>query len=463
VSVNGSFKCAVIVNDVAELNIDKTLIDQSALVQSDEVIAMENGCVCCTLKSDLVDQITKMAQKKIFDYMIIESSGISEPTAIAGIFAECEDDHDHEEHKENDILSDLAYLDTCVTLVDAAQFYNNLDTVILGDKQEAWPKLMVEQIEFSNVIVLNKTDLVSESQIKKIKDHLFLLNSNAKILTSQHSSIDVMEVVNTGLYKKQEMNLLSPVIEEEPEKKCCASSILRGESPCCRRARTFSTNLSQVILGSAKLPKTRHEARFGIKSFLYKARRPFHSKRFHENFVDRYFMFSDHEEEEEGEEEDAHEIVGTEEEDEGGIENTKKSPQEIEEEKIKLQQEATIKQTLKTNTLGNILRSKGFIWTAHTHDVMVAYGQAGNMVTMEFAESWAALDPRAWIGLEEEKASFRKNFSGIYGDRRQELVFIGEKMNHEIIQKELDSCLLTDGEFELGLDGWKATIGDMFL
>ena len=150
------------------------------------------------------------------------------------------------------------------------------------------------------------------------------------------------------------------------------------------------------------------------------------------------------------------EIIGTEEKDEGGIENTKKSPREIEEEKIKLQQEATIKQSLRTNTLGNILRSKGFIWTPHTHDEMVAYGQAGNIITMGFAGSWGVLDPKTWTGPEEDKASFRQNLSGVYGDRRQELVFIGERMNHEIIQKELDSCLLTDEEFELGVDDWKA-------
>ena len=88
------FKCAVIVNDMAALNIDKSLIDQSALVQSDEVVAMQNGCFCCTLQSDLVDQIKDLAKKKLFNYMLIEASGVSEPSQIAPLFDLCDDDHD---------------------------------------------------------------------------------------------------------------------------------------------------------------------------------------------------------------------------------------------------------------------------------------------------------------------------------------------------------------------------------
>ena len=124
-----NFKCAVIVNDMAALNIDKSLIDQSALVQSDEVIAMQNGCFCCTLQSDLVEQIISLANKKIFNYMLIEASGVSEPSQIAPLFDLCDDEHDHEEeHKEGPQLGEVARLDTCVTVVDAAEFYSNLDS-----------------------------------------------------------------------------------------------------------------------------------------------------------------------------------------------------------------------------------------------------------------------------------------------------------------------------------------------
>ena len=124
------FKCAVIVNDMAALNIDKSLIDQSALVQSDEVIAMQNGCLCCTLQNDLVEQIISLAEKKTFNYMLIEASGVSEPSQIAPLFELCTDEHDHEaEHKEGPELGDVARLDTCVTVVDSAEFYNNLESM----------------------------------------------------------------------------------------------------------------------------------------------------------------------------------------------------------------------------------------------------------------------------------------------------------------------------------------------
>ena len=125
-----NFKCAVIVNDMAALNIDKSLIDQSALVQSDEVIAMQNGCFCCTLQSDLVEQIISLANKKMFNYMLIEASGVSEPSQIAPLFDLCDDEHDHEaEHKDGPQLGEVARLDTCVTVVDAAEFYSNLDSM----------------------------------------------------------------------------------------------------------------------------------------------------------------------------------------------------------------------------------------------------------------------------------------------------------------------------------------------
>merc|ERR1712002_649142 len=124
------FRCAVIVNDMATLNIDKSLIDQTALVQTDEVIAMQNGCFCCTLQSDLVEQIKSLAAKKMFNYMLIEASGVSEPSQIAPLFELRDDEHDHErEHSEGPQLGDVARLDTCITVIDAAEFYSNLESM----------------------------------------------------------------------------------------------------------------------------------------------------------------------------------------------------------------------------------------------------------------------------------------------------------------------------------------------
>eukprot|EP00111_Clytia_hemisphaerica_P016096 TCONS_00047638-protein len=204
------FKCAVIVNDMAALNIDKSLIDQSALVQSDEVIAMQNGCFCCTLQSDLVDQIVSLASKNIFNYMLIEASGVSEPAQIAPLFDLCEDEHDHEkEHPEGPELGEVARLDTCVTVIDAAEFYNNLESMKMyeeGEMTGTISELLMEQVEYSNVVILNKQDLVSQQQQGDILDRISLLNPKAKVLTSFQSKIDVREILNTNLYNKADMD-----------------------------------------------------------------------------------------------------------------------------------------------------------------------------------------------------------------------------------------------------------------
>merc|ERR1712024_212145 len=168
------FKCAVIVNDMAELNIDKSLIDQTSLIQSDEaMVGMQNGCICCTLQSDLVEQIIQLTQneKKKFNYILIEASGVSEPHEIAPLFAV--DDH---EHDEDDVdhghdhsvpqLGEVARLDTCVTLIDSADFYNNLGSMKTYDNCEivgTIAELMMDQVQFANVILLNKMDLVNET------------------------------------------------------------------------------------------------------------------------------------------------------------------------------------------------------------------------------------------------------------------------------------------------------------
>ena len=188
------FRCAVIVNDMAALNIDKSLIDKSALIQSDEVIAMQNGCFCCTLQSDLVDQIISLAQTLKFNYMLIEASGVSEPSQIAPLFDVCDDEHDPDDPTDHDHdvdkpqLGEIARLDTCVTVVDAGEFHSNLcsmkayeqgDTIAL---HSTIAELMMEQVEFSNVVVINKIDLINEEEEKDISDKIAVINPEAKIL-----------------------------------------------------------------------------------------------------------------------------------------------------------------------------------------------------------------------------------------------------------------------------------------
>ena len=203
------FRCAVIVNDMAALNIDKSLIDQSALLQSDEVIAMQNGCFCCTLQSDLVDQIISLVEKNLFNYMLIEASGVSEPSQIAPLFDLCDDEHDpdnplvdHDHDKPQ--LGEVARLDTCITVVDSAEFYNNLESMRTYENGESIgtiAELMMEQVEFSNVVVVNKIDLVSEDQKSDIIEKIGVLNPSAKVIESIQSKVKASEILDTRLYK----------------------------------------------------------------------------------------------------------------------------------------------------------------------------------------------------------------------------------------------------------------------
>jgi len=245
------FRCAVIVNDMAALNIDKSLIDQSALVQSDEVIAMQNGCFCCTLQSDLVDQIIALTEKKIFNYMLIEASGVSEPSQIAPLFDLCDDEHDPEDpeadhdHDGKPQLGEVARLDTCVTVVDSAEFYSNLGsmkTYEQGDTVGTIAELMMEQVEFSNVVILNKGDLVTEDQTTDIMDKITLLNPKAKVVKSTQSRVSVKEILNTHMYKtdqnKDEFWMAATKNEEDKTEtkvlECCVTSLANDGKKCCK-------------------------------------------------------------------------------------------------------------------------------------------------------------------------------------------------------------------------------------
>lgn len=428
------FKCAVIVNDMATLNIDKSLIDQSALVQSDHVIAMQNGCFCCTLQSDLVDQIVELAQKNIFNYMVIEASGVSEPSQIAPLFDLCDDNHDHEtEHKDKTGLGEVARLDTCVTVVDAAEFHNNLESMKAYDSEEEGTiaELMMEQVEFSNVVILNKQDLVTEDQLSHILDKISILNPNAKIIKSHQSNINVMEILNTHLYSnviamKNQENYLSKTKEDLIQEECCKISLKENGLKCCKsKEKTdeiFNSRLSEVKLGSKPYNNageiSRHQARFGITSFVYHTRlRPFHPGRLYNQFMKQYFMMD-------------------------SFEDSKQSLEQ-------LQNDASIKQADRVELMGELLRSKGFIWLATSNLFIGGWQQAGNILKIALIGPWEN-------ELREEKADdLSANISiSKSPDRRQELVFIGMNLKHKAIQEALDKCLLTDEEMNMSPEKW---------
>ena len=478
-SETNPFRCAVIVNDMAELNIDQSLVEQNSIVQSDEVVAMQNGCLCCSLQNDLLEQITKLAASKNFDYMIIEGSGVAEPAQIAKLFADCKDDHDHENaHTDTPMLGQVARLDTCVTVVDVSSMVED-KPLWLGPSQENLSQLLAEQIEYSNVVLLNKTDLVDEAQLQGIQDRVSLLNPEAKLIPCRNSQIPVMEVVDTRLYNPntfdEQWTRLKGIVndenqveqQEDAQEDCCAAKKANGQDPCCDtitiQPRTLKSGVSKVVLPVES--ETRPSSYHGITSFVYRARRPFHPERFGRGFLHKFFVYYDpydDDSEEQGDQApgiangDRTEHDDAVKQDEGESPKPKRSIEE-------LQKMAYDRQRTRTKELGQLIRAKGFLWLADTHDLMTTFSHAGNLVTMAPGGVWTALELKAYRGTKEEKSKLCKDWVAPWGDRRQELVFIGQNLNHESIQALLDKCLLSDDEFAMGVDYWKATMGDVVL
>jgi len=432
------FNCAVIVNDMAELNIDKSLIDQSSLIQDEgAMVGMQNGCICCTLQTDLVKQIISLTQKKKFNYILIEASGVSEPHEIAPLF-ELQDDEDHADHDHDaecvDLdhddadadnedqgpqLGEVAKLDTCVTLIDSADFYNNLGSMKTYDECDivgTIPELMMDQVEFANVVILNKDDLVDKKQKSDLIEKVSLMNPNAKIVTTVQSKVDVKDILNTQLYKDKE--------------EFWVTSLKNADA--VEKERT-----------GRKIPEA-CTARFDINSFVYRARRPFHPRRLIDNFLELFFMtpwYGDSNEETEDDDQTDEEM--------------KESQEEKDLQFVKVQEEACMKQKKRKEIMGELLRSKGFIWLATSNDKMGGWQQAGNVLMCPMLEAWQGTD------AEKGALSDMKDENGQpwdYGDRRQEIVFIGHRLNRDAVKKLLDDCLLNDEEMALGPEKWKETM-----
>ena len=196
-------KVAVIVNDMSEINIDSAIVqNEVSLNRSEEkLVEMSNGCICCTLREDLLEEVTKLAKEGRFDYLVIESTGISEPLPVAETFTFADED--------GVSLSDVAKLDTMVTVVDAVNFLKDYEEAkylqetgeSLGeDDDRSVADLLVDQIEFADLILISKLDLVSPSDKERLTAILKALNTDAKIIPIAHGKVDIEEVLNTGLF-----------------------------------------------------------------------------------------------------------------------------------------------------------------------------------------------------------------------------------------------------------------------
>ncbi|MBN9416984.1 hypothetical protein ABS71_05065 [bacterium SCN 62-11] len=232
-------KIALIVNDMSELNVDAQLVKDLRLEQTEaKLVEMSNGCICCTLREDLWDQVGKLAAEKAYDYLIIESTGVSEPLPVAATFSFVDE--------TGFSLSQVARLDTMVTLVDCLNFFQNYYSSEDLSEERCLVDLLVDQVEFADVILLNKTDLVGEAELQDIRNLLGKLNPRAELVECRFSQIQPERVLNTGKY--------DPTQAEGPE---------------WIRELTSLTPAEHV-------PESEE---YGISSFVYRARRPFHPER----------------------------------------------------------------------------------------------------------------------------------------------------------------------------------------
>ena len=352
-------KVAVIVNDMSDVNIDAALVEKGGADLSrteEKLVEMSNGCICCTLREDLLEQVKQLSREKRFDYLLIESTGISEPLPVATTF----DFRDENEQS----LSDVSRLDTMVTVVDAANLIKNYSsTDFLKDKGEVAGEadertlvdLLVEQIEFANVILLNKVDLVSKKELKIIRAVIRGLNAKAKIIETNHSKVAMNEVMNTNLYDLKE-------------------------------AQNHPLWAQELYNPNDHTPETEE---YGVTSFVYRARDPFDPEKIHSFFNQEW---------------------------------------------------------------PGVIRAKGFFWISSRPNFVGEVSQAGAFVRHQgIGKWWAAVNEEQW----PDDKSFRLNINKIwakgYGDRRQEIVFIGLKneMNESLIKNKLDGFLIKNYSINL--------------
>lgn len=344
-------KVAVIVNDMSEVNIDSQQVaNEVRLSRTDEkLVEMSNGCICCTLREDLMIEVERLAKQNKFDYLLIESTGISEPIPVAQTFSFAMGDELYD-------LTRLTRLDTMVTVVDAFNFFRDfgsaetvLDRGMTDDEEDkrAIVNLLTDQIEFANVILLNKTDLVDESQLTVLEGIISKLNPGAKVIRTHFGRVDPKLILNTGLFDYEEAEQSAGWIRE---------------------------------LNNEHTPETEE---YGITSFVYRERRPFDRERF------------------------LHYV---------------------------------------TNSWPpSVIRSKGLFWFASEPDRAYLWSQAGGSAkTDPYGRWWASVPIKERVRSEaymQNQESIMKKWDKQWGDRMNEIVFIGRDMDQEAIIREMESCL----------------------
>ena len=353
-------KVAVIVNDMSEVNVDAQLVnEQNVLSRTEEkLVEMSNGCICCTLREDLMIEVEKLANEGRFDYLLIESTGISEPVPVAQTFSFVSENGDID-------LSKFSYIDTMVTVVDCFNFFKDFGTnellvdrklTDIEDDDRTIVNLLTDQIEFANVIILNKIDLVDTKTVGILKASIQKLNPDAKIINSDFSKVNPKEILNTKLFDFEE-------------------------------AQT-SAGWQKELEGGTHTPETEE---YGISSFVFRNQKPFHPLRFWK-YINNDYPY-------------------------------------------------------------NIIRAKGLFWLASRPDDAINFSQAGGSSRMERAGVWWASmtfnERTNYEAFVDNKDYIENKWSKQWGDRMNELVFIGQNIEKEKMIADLEECLLQENELVL--------------
>ena len=383
---NKGYKIAVIVNDIGEVNIDADIIAKDGIVSGKEesLLSLENGCICCTLRTDLIEQINEIIEMEKFDYIVIEASGICEPIPIAQTICAMEDAY--EDYK----MPKLCYLDSIISVVDAKRMADEFASgqELLNDAtgEEAITNLIIEQIEFCNTIILNKIDEVNETELHIVKDVIKTLQPKANIIETNYAEVDVDKLLEQKTFDFENIatsagwyELIEGTNEEEHHEHdehhhCCCGHDHDEEHHChCHEHGEHE----HCCCGHDHEDGHDHVAEYGINTFVYQRREPMNRKSFLE-------------------------YIG------------KPWPKKI-------------------------IRAKGITYFKDEKDMSYMFEQAGSLKDLTPAGPWLASETPDFIAeVLEQNPDLEKDFDPFYGDRMVKIVFIGTNISEEEITKELD-------------------------
>ncbi|ARK31267.1 GTP-binding protein [Halalkalibacter krulwichiae] len=347
-------RVAVIVNDMSEVNIDAKLVKNNGFSRTEEkLIELQNGCICCTLREDLMQEVERIVDAGDIDYIVIESSGISEPIPVAQTFTYVDEEFGVD-------LTNKCKLDTMVTVVDANRFWDDYASgqTLLDRKQgtdnsdtREVSDLLVDQIEFADVIIVNKVEMLEEIDKQEILQFIRKLNADADLIPTSYSKVELSTIIHTEKFDFEKVSQSAGWIKE---------------------------------LNEEHIPETEE---YGISSFVYRKRRPFHPVR--------------------------------------------------------------LMKWLESWP-ADVVRAKGFIWIATRNSIAGLLSQSGSLVTLQGAGEWVAAYPEADRNqILCDEPELKEKWDPVFGDRMTELVIIGIDMPHAHITASLDQCVLTDDEMAL--------------